>query len=465
MSQSRAQLLASLSDEKRKEFLEGLSEKEAEELQYLWEFWARPDQLEPGTPGAPETRTDWLTWLPLAGRGWGKSRVGAEFIRSNVCGSTPLTSGGYERVALVAETAADARDVMVEGESGILSVHPPDYRPQYEPSKRKLTWPNGATGHLYNATEPDQLRGPQNSIAWCDELAKWQRAEESWDMLQFGLRLGTRPKQVVTTTPRPIPLLRRIMEDDSTIVTRHSTYENLANLPPSFIKQIQEKYGGTRLGRQELEAEVLDDAPGALWTRNILDDYRLKSEDELPEMQRIVVGVDPSLTSDDEGAAETGIVTAGLGVNGHAYILDDLSGHLSPSGWGKRATSVIHSRDADAIVAEINQGGDMVERTLRSAEPNANVIKVRASRGKITRAEPIAALYEQGRVHHVGVFSELEDQMMLFTPEGIEGDARADRVDALVWALTALFEKITKSQGRKKKVEIQGLKEFNAFGW
>lgn len=360
-----------------------------------------------------------------------------------VCGPTPLAKGKASRVALVAETAADARDVMVEGQSGVLGVHPKAFRPQYEPSKRRLTWPNGATATLFNATEPDQLRGPQHDLAWCDELAKWRYAQETWDMLQFGLRIGDRPQQLITTTPRPIVLLKKVMADPRTVVTRGSTFENSVNLAKPFLDNIKAKYEGTRLGRQELEAEVLDDVPGSLWTREILDKTRRKRTDKLPDMQRVVVAIDPAGKSQEtaisEGTAETGIVVAGIGVDGRGYVLDDQTCSLSPNGWARRAVASYDLYKADAIVVETNQGGDMVKMAVSSVRDTVPVIEVHASRGKVTRAEPIAALYEQGRISHVGAFAEMEDQMVLFTPLGVAGETTGDRVDALVWALTELF--------------------------
>lgn len=466
MAKSLFEVLSELPEEERKELLGTLSEQEAEQLQYLWKFWARPEQLEPGTPGAAIQRTDWTTWLVLAGRGYGKTKTGAEFVRSNVCGSTPLTGGGYGRVALVGETASDARHVMVEGGSGILAVHPKDHRPEYSPANRKLTWPNGAVAYHYNATEPDQLRGPEHDLSWEDELAKWDKIstddseENTHNMLMFGLRLGERPKGIITTTPRPVQLIRDLIASPNTVFTRRSTFDNVANLAPTFVAQIRDKFGNTRLGRQELEAEILDDAPGALWNRANIDDYRV-TEETCPEIKRLLVGVDPAISIGSENVAETGIVTAGLGVNGHAYVFDDLSGQYSPDGWARKAVSGIDARDGDGIVAEINQGGDMVERTLRSARATVNVIKVRATRGKGVRAEPIAALYEQGRVHHVGMHPKLEDQMMTFTPEGPIGGGRADRVDALVWVLTALFDKIVKSHKSQKKHIFQGHNDYD----
>lgn len=344
----------------------------------------------------------------------------------------------------MAETAADARDVIVEGESGLLAVHTKAFRPIYEPSKRRVTWRNGAVATLYNATEPDQLRGPQHDAAWCDELAKWKYADETWDMLQFGLRLGKEPRQVVTTTPRPIPIIKQLLADPKTVVSRGSTEENRANLAPSFIEKMLAKYAGTRLGRQELNAEVLDDVPGALWMRSKIDENRKRAGEPLPDMQRIVVAIDPAAKSNEmpEDGAETGIVCAGVGVDGRGYVLDDGSCRLSPVGWARRAIAIYDRYNADAIIVETNQGGDMIKAVIQAERQTIPVHEVHASRGKVTRAEPIAALYEQGRISHVGSHPTLEDQMVLFTPNGIMGNTTADRVDALVWALTSLFPSI-----------------------
>jgi phage terminase large subunit-like protein len=406
-----------------------------QELLTHWPFWARPEQI------APEGK--WHTWLILAGRGWGKTRTAAEWCRDVVCGSTPLAPGAYGRLAIVAETAADCRDVVVEGESGVLNVHAKEFRPVYEPSKRRLTWPNGAMATLFSAEDPDQLRGPQHDAAWLDELAKWRYAQETWDMLQFGLRLGDDPRQVITTTPRPIPLLKQIMNDPGTVITRGVTTDNRSNLPKKFFDQIVKRYEGTRLGRQELSGEILDDVPGALWTRRGLDEHRWPLRKRLPDMQRVVVAIDPA-TADpnksmpDEGA-DTGIICAGMGVDGRGYVLEDGTCRLGPMGWARRAIALFDRYQGDVIVAEANQGGAMVEAVLRAERPTLPIIMVHASRGKVTRAEPVAALYEQGRVSHVGAHAALEDQMVLFTPNGIEGETTADRVDACVWAFTELF--------------------------
>ena len=415
-------------------------------LRYHWPFWARPNQLEP--------EVQWSVWMMLAGRGFGKTRAGAEWVRAAACGATPLAAGKHHRFAIVAETSADARDVLVEGDSGILSVHHPDFRPNYEPSKRRLTWPNGAVGTLYNATEPDQLRGPQHDAAWCDELAKWQYVRETWDQLQFGMRLGEHPQQVITTTPRPIPLIKEIMAMPTTQVTRGTTMDNAANLAPSFMQQIVERYQGTRLGRQELNAEILDDVPGALWTRAMLDAQR---KPEAPEMVRVVVGVDPSGTSGNDEGDDIGIVIAGRGVDGRGYVLADFTCQMSPDGWARRSIDAYHLHKADRIVAERNFGGAMVEAVIRSADRAVAYKEVTASRGKVARAEPVSALFEQGRVSIVGSLPELEDELCLMTANGFMGDGSPNRVDALVWALTEVMLSWQAPAGRESSYSIPTL--------
>lgn len=418
--------LRALPPERRAKAIAALSDDQAAELLADWTFWARPEQLAP--PG------DWTGWLVLAGRGFGKTRTGAEWV------SDCVLRHGYRRIGLIAETSADGRDVLVEGPVGLLSVGPLDAKPVYEPSKRRVTWPNGAVATLYDAREPDQLRGPQHDLIWFDELAKFRYAQEVFDQAMFGLRLGDHPRWLATTTPRPIPLIRAMLRDPSVTVTRGKTRDNLANLAPAFQAQIIAKYEGTRLGRQELDAEILDDAPGALWSRRNLDDYRVN---EAPELKRIVIGVDPAVTS-HEGSDEQGIVVAGLAGNGHAYVLDDVSGVLSPEAMARRVALTFKLWRCDSVVVEVNQGGDMVEAILKAAAPHMPIKKVRASRGKYIRAEPVAALYEQGRVHHAGSFPELEDQMCVFTPDR-EGEKSPDRVDALVWALTALTPEVARN--------------------
>jgi predicted phage terminase large subunit-like protein len=370
---------------------------------------------------------DWRVWLLLAGRGFGKTRAGAEWVREQV------TEGRARRIALVAPTAADARDVMVEGASGILAVTPDRARPLYLPSKRRIVWPNGAIATTYSAEEPDRLRGPQHDAAWCDELAAW-RYPDAWDMLMFGLRLGADPRCVVTTTPRAGRLLRRLIADPTVKVTRGTSFDNRANLAPAFFDAIVTRYRGTRLGRQELLAELLDDVPGALWSRDSLERAGVPVA---PALARIVVAIDPAASAGDE-SDETGIVVAALGADGHGYVLDDLSGRYAPPEWARRAITAYKSHGADRIVAEANNGGDMIEATLRVIDANVSFRAVHASRGKRVRAEPVAALYEQGRVHHVGRLTALEDQMCAFTGERGDGPS-PDRVDALVWALTDLM--------------------------
>ncbi len=418
--------LASLPEAVRNDLIAALNPAEARALLYGWPYWARANQLPPDG--------DWRVWLLLAGRGFGKTRTGAELIRARAIALAA------RRLALVAPTAGDARDIMVEGESGILAISPPWERPRYEPSKRRLTWPNGAIATLFSADEPERLRGPQHDAAWCDELASW-RYPEAWDMLMLGLRLGTDPRVVVTTTPRPTKLLRELIADPTVVVTRGTTHENRANLAPVFLGQVVRRYQGTRLGRQEIEAEILEDVPGALWNRGMIEATRAS---RAPALIRVVVAIDPAVSS-TAGADETGIIVAGKDEDGRGWVLADASGRYPPTEWAKTAISAYRAHRADRIVAEVNNGGDMVEATLRMIEPNASFAAVHASRGKVTRAEPVAALYERGRVRHLGVFPQLEDQRCAFTPEAhATSKSRSagyspDRVDALVWALTDLL--------------------------
>lgn len=384
-----------------------------------WVELARPEQRLP--------EGDWRTWLILAGRGWGKTRTGAEAI------SEWLRTGSARRIALVAQTAADARDVMIEGESGLMAVARPGERPRYEPSKRRVTWPNGALATSFSAEEPDSLRGPQFDAAWCDEVAAW-RYPDAWDQLQYGLRIAP-ARQIVTTTPRPVRVLRELLADPTTVVTRGRTLDNAANLSASSLEYLLKRYEGTRLGRQELDAELLDDVPGALWTRAMFDEHRIA-----PDLVRVVVGVDPAVSS-DEASDETGIVVVGKGVDAKGYVLADRSCRLPPEGWARRAVAAYHEFKADLIVAEDNNGGAMVELTLRMVDPSVPVKRVHASRGKRTRAEPVSVLYtssdnRERRVFHTGVFPELEDQLCTWTPESGESP---DRLDALVWAFTELL--------------------------
>jgi phage terminase large subunit-like protein len=427
LTNSIAQSIASLDEATRATILKELSANEAAEILEDWRFWARPDQI------APEG--NWRVWLIMAGRGFGKTRCGAEWVHEQI-------RQGRERIALVGETKADVRDVMVEGESGILATAGRN-RPLYEPSKRRLTWPNGAIGVCYSGDEPDQLRGPQHDAAWLDELAKYRYAEETWSNLDLGLRLGESPQAVITTTPRPVQIMRELVADELVTVTRGSTYDNLQNLAESFAKRIVERYEGTRLGRQELHAEILDDVVGALWSREMIDAHRLRETP--PHFERIVVGVDPAVTS-GEDADETGILVAGM-IGNRGYIVEDLSGQYTPQEWAIQAIKAYYKYNADRIVAEVNQGGDMVEHTIRTVDRNVSYKAVRAARGKILRAEPIAALYEQGRIHHCGTFAALEDQLCMYTHESRDSP---DRLDALVWALTDLM--IGKNDGGMSRV-------------
>ena len=403
-----------LPERERQKAISSLSNKEAEALFYDWEFWARSNQLPP--PG------DWLVWLIMAGRGMGKTRAGAEFVLREI------KAKRARRIAFVAKTPADARDVMIEGDSGILGISPPWDRPLYEPSKRRLTWSNGATALVFSSKEPDQLRGPQYDLAWGDEIRTWYYPQETWDNLMFGLRLGEHPRTVVTTTPLPLSVIKKIMKAPDTVVTTGTTYENRANLAPSFFRQIISKYEGTRLGRQEIKAEMLEDVPGALWNRNIIQ-YK-----PAPDMVRVVVAIDPAVTS-SENADETGIIVAGKGVDGKGYVLSDRSARVSPDSWARRAVQGYDDFRADRIVGEVNNGGEMVGLTIRTVR-NVPYKAVHASRGKQARAEPVAALYEQGKIFHIQPFDELEDQLVTWTPENGESP---DRLDALVWAITELF--------------------------
>ena len=429
----------------REQIINSLTESQAEELRYDWLFNGRPSQI------APEG--EWLKWLILAGRGFGKTRAGSEWVRQQV-------KAGCKSIAIIAETQRDLEQVIVEGDSGILRVFPPNERPKYTKKPVVLTFPNGAIARGYNGTEPDQLRGTNFDAAWSDELAKWRYANETWDMLQFGLRLGVKPRQVITTTPRPIPLIRMLLKDPTCVVTRGTTFENSANLASSFIKEIQTKYGGTRLGRQELEAAVLDDAPNALWRRDGLDNNRVKSP---PTLKRIVVAIDPAAKSNDtpDDGAATGICVAGLGEDNKGYILEDATTRAGPNGWARLAVSLYDRYSANCIVVETNQGGDMVKTIIDSVRPRLPIHEVVATKGKWLRAEPIAALYEQNRISHVGSFPDLEDEMVMFEVNGLIGGASPDRLDALVWALTDLFPQIITPTRVKREVR----KHYGEGGW
>lgn len=441
--ESPASLLSSLSTEEQQTILTGFTTSDLEALEYEWPFWARQNQLAPA--GA------WTFWLLLAGRGFGKTRSGAEWVRG--------IKNTHGRIALVAPTAADVRDVMIEGDSGILATSPPHDRPIYEPSKRRLTWNNGAIATAYSADEPDRLRGPQHHAAWLDEIAAWRYAQDAFDMLLFGLRLrplGDMPRCCITTTPRPTYLIRTLAKNPATVKTRGSTYDNRANLAQSFFDTVVTRFEGTRLGRQELNAEILEEIENALWTLDAINNDRVKKAD-MPALKRIVVSVDPSGCAgpDDKRSDEVGIVCAGIGTDDHGYVLEDASGRYSPEGWAKAAIHLYDKWEADRVIGEKNFGGAMVEGTIRmTAKASGRSLpvpftEVTASRGKVVRAEPVSALYEQHKVHHVigdlqaeaHMFTELEDQMVQFSTSGYLGPKSPDRADALVWALTHLMVK------------------------
>ncbi len=412
--------------------LDGLTPREILRLLHDWEFVARKDQWPPEftQAGAP-----WRVWLILGGRGAGKTRAGAEWVKGLALGRTQFCARPIGRIALVGESAADVRDVMIEGVSGLLAAHGSRERPRWESSRKRLLWENGVVAQAFSAEDPESLRGPQFHAAWCDELAKWRYARETWDMLQFGLRLGEWPRQLVTTTPRPLPLLKELIAHPGTVMTRALTRENAAHLAPSFLESVVAQYAGTRLGRQELDGEIVDERKGALWTRGMLERGRVQ---EAPTLARIVVAVDPPASS-HKRADNCGIVAAGVDSGGALYVLADATlAAARPAQWARAAIALYHKLSADALVAEVNQGGEMVKAVLNEADASAPVTMVRATRGKYLRAAPAAQLYEQGRVKHVGAYPALEDEMCDFSADGLSSGRSPDRLDALVWAITAL---------------------------
>ena len=439
---SGADLIASGQRADQARFLESLTKAELAALPWLFEFWAMPHQLPP--------EGDWRTWVILGGRGAGKTRAGAEWVRALAEGPTRDAPGSARRIGLVGETLDQARDIMVFGESGILAVTPEDRRPEWLAARRMLRWANGATAQIFSAFDPMSLRGPQFDAVWADELAKWTYAEDTWDMLQFCLRLGADPRACVTTTPRNVTALKTLLARPSTVVTHATTFANAANLAPGFLEEISRIYQGTRLGRQELDGVLLTDNEGALWRSDMLAAAVL---DQVPELDRIVVAVDPPVTG-HKGSDACGIIVAGVCASGppqdwRAYVLEDASVAASgPTQWAQAAVEAYHRHQADRIVAEVNQGGDLVENVIRQIDGTVPYKAVRASRGKTARAEPVAALYEQGRVAHVPGLSELEDQMAMMTRKGFIGTGSPDRVDALVWALTELMIDGARGLGR-----------------
>lgn len=393
-----------------------------------WAMLARDDQWPPGG--------DWSIWLIMGGRGAGKTRTGAEWIRACALGLPPFAEGPARRLALIGETMADARAVMIEGVSGLLSVHSPQERPHYEPSRRLLTWPNGSVAQVFSADEPDSLRGPQFDAAWSDELAKWKRGEAAWDNLQFALRLGDKPRQIVTTTPRPNAVLKRLLSDPRCVVSRASTFDNAFNLAAPFLEAVTRRYAGTRLGRQELEGEIVEDREGALFSRDLIEAARIAVP---PALRRIVVAVDPPASSGKRADA-CGIVAAGIDEAGIVHVLEDATlERARPSVWAAAALAAFARHQADALVAEVNQGGEMVASVLREVDPAVPVTSVRATRGKYLRAEPVAQAFEQGRIRLVGSFPALEDEMCDFGPDGLSNGRSPDRLDAFVWAVSSLL--------------------------
>ncbi|MFK7945436.1 MAG: DNA-packaging protein [Paracoccaceae bacterium] len=431
MRKSRAASIASLPPAQRKAFLDDLSEDALAAMPYLWDLWAHPEHQR-----SPEG--DWTTWVILGGRGAGKTRAGAEWVRSRVEGPTPMAPGSCRRLALVGETIDEARAIMVEGDSGILAASPPDRRPEFAISRGVLKWPNGAEAQIVSAHNYESLRGPQFDGAWSDELAKWRYARDAWDMLQFTLRLGNDPRQIVTTTPRDVGVLRDILAMEGTVVSHAGTEANAANLAPGFLKRLRARYGGTRMGRQELDGVLVEGREGALWSRDMIDTHRAPVPDDLT---RIVVAVDPPVTS-GKNSDECGIIVAGVRAEGppeawQAWVIADCSTKGTPQHWAETAALAFHDHSADRLVAEVNQGGDLVEVLMRQVAPNISYHAVYAQKGKRLRAEPVAALYEQGRVHHAEIMDVLEGQMCEFT--GLASGPSPDRLDALVWALTDLI--------------------------
>ncbi len=426
--------------------LKSLNAEELDNVIASWELQARDDQWPPllGQGGEP-----WTVWLIMGGRGAGKTRTGAEWIKAVALGEPSLAIEPVGRIALIGETAADVRDVMIEGVSGILSVHRGDERPVWEPSRRRLEWPNGAVAYAFSADDPESLRGPQFEFAWLDELAKWRYGQETFDMLQFGLRLGHHPRQLVTTTPRPQPLLRRLVNDPKTALTRVSTHANAKNLAPIFLDRIVARYAGTRLGRQEIDGDIVEERSDGLWSRDLLEACRVE---KVPPLRRVVVAIDPPASS-HRRADSCGIVAAGVDADGFIFVLEDASlSAARPGAWSRAALALYHRHEADELIAEVNQGGEMVAAVIAEADDSAPVRQVRATRGKYLRAAPVAQLYEQDRVRHVGAFPKLEDEMCAFGPDGLPGRASPDRLDALVWAISALALTPEPARPRMRKI-------------
>jgi phage terminase large subunit-like protein len=418
--------------EKRAFMATGMSKGEMNFLAECWPLFAHDHQMPPllAPSGAP-----WLTWLMIGGRGAGKTRAGAEWVRAQALGHAPFATEPAGRIALVGETEHDVREVMIEGVSGLLSVHARHERPVWTSSRKRLEWSNGTVAQAFSAEDPESLRGPQFSCAWSDEMAKWRHAEATFDMLQFGLRLGLQPRQLITTTPRPTALLKRLISESGTAITRAATVVNAYNLAPTFLQGVMGRYAGTRLGRQELDGEIIDDRPDALWSRALLERCRVP---DVPPLQRIVVAVDPPVSSGKRADA-CGIVAAGITDAGVVYVIaDDTVSAVTPTMWANKAIALWRRLDADALVVEVNQGGEMVRSVINEVDASVPVTAVRASRGKWLRAEPVATLYEQGRVKHAGDLAALEGEMCDFAANGLSSGHSPDRLDAMVWAVASL---------------------------
>jgi phage terminase large subunit-like protein len=429
---SLAEKIAKLPPHLREYVLEGISEAEFEAIGADWNFWARPEQLPP--PG------NWTTWLILAGRGFGKTRSGAEWVRSKV------ERGDAGRIALVGRSAADVRDIQVEGESGLIATASPHFRPKYLSSKRRVEWPNGAYALMFSSEEPDGLRGLQHDLAWSDELASWKYIDDTWSNLQLGLRLGANPQNLVSTTPKPVKRIRLLVNraklvGSNIVVTKGSSYANRANLSPAFFEEIVSEYEGTRLGQQELYAEILDDVPGALWRRWMFEPgRRIRPMD----LRRVVVAIDPAVST-GEGSAQTGIIVVGEDTLQRYFALADRTLRGTPNEWANAAIDAYHEFEADRVIGEVNNGGDMVEAVVKNIDENIPFKSVRATRGKMLRAEPIATLYEKGRGFHPYPLVDLEDQLCNWEHGS---DILVDRLDALVWGMTYLTQ-----YGRVRKIK------------
>lgn len=448
MTSSAAVSLASLNASEREKTIRSLSNDQLADLAYDWRFWGRPEQQLPGG--------DWFVWLIMTGRGWGKTRTAVENISRLMRGPTPFTAprNAPEVMSIVADTSFDLRQYSIEGPSGFLNVGPPDYRPKYHPSQMTLEWPNGCKALLFSAEDPEVTRGASGSFFWWDELAKAKRGDLGWNNMLFGMREG-KPRGIVTTTPKPVPVLKRLVRSPSTYLTVGSTWDNYPNLSKVYYDEVIKPLEGTRMGRQEINAELLEDLPGALWGRAMID--KAREPRTKPDYSRIVVAVDPSgaRTISDVAASSIGIVVAARGVDGRGYVLADRSCKLSPAGWARRAIDAYYEFDADRIVAERNFGGAMVEHTIKSVDPNVSFTEVVASRGKVQRAEPVSALYERGLVTHLAQMPELEDQLCEMATDGFMGEGSPDRVDALVWALSELL--VTGSQYDHSLSWVNGL--------